>query len=213
MQSCNVVNYDEKVIDGFYDVCGLDSTLVVPKKMPSLMELKAISPLENIGCEVVLVNRAVDIELRKLEERVYYMSIECHALDKTLNTRILVQKIADLIVDRLGGPVSDVEEMFRRWRARNHELQVYSNTAVLPLGALDVGHSRQRALLFKVVGSSPDHLCLFSTHVDIKHLRKNMITLNQCICARQHHCDRFLTNLLFLGTCRQGQPSMQASQR
>lgn len=178
MQSCNVVNYDEKVLDGFYDVCGIDSTLVVPKKMPSLMELKAISPLDNVGCEVVLVNRAVDIELRKLEERVYYMSIECHALDKTLNTRILVQKIADLIVERLGGPVSDVEEMFRRWRARNHELQVYSNTVVLPVGTLDVGHSRQRALLFKVAGASPDHLCLFGMVMLIKHLCWKVITLN-----------------------------------
>lgn len=153
MQSCNVVNYGEKVIDGFYDVCGIDSTLVVPKKMPSLVELEAISPLEGIGCEVVLVNRAVDVELRKLEERVYYMSIECHALDRTLNTSFLVQKIADLIVERLGGPVSDVEEMFRRWRKRNHELRIYYNTVVLPLGSLDVGHSRQRALLFKVARS------------------------------------------------------------
>ncbi|KAH6792375.1 Protein kinase superfamily protein [Perilla frutescens var. hirtella] len=157
--SCNVVNYGEKVIDGFYDVCGIDSTLVVPKKMPSLVELEAISPLEDTGCEVVFVNRAVDIELRKLEERVYYMSIECHALDKTLNTSFLVQKISDLIVERMGGPVNDVEEMFMRWRARIHELRIYLNTTVLPLGSLDVGHSRQRALLFKVLADKVNLPC------------------------------------------------------
>ncbi|XP_057775869.1 serine/threonine-protein kinase EDR1-like [Salvia miltiorrhiza] len=157
--SCNVVNYDEKVIDGFYDVCGIDSTLAVPKKMPSLMELKAISPLEDMGCEVVLVNRADDVELRKLEERVYYMSVESHALDKTLSTSFLIQKIADLIVERMGGPVSDVEEMFRRWRARNHELRVYLNSVILPLGSLDVGHSRQRALLFKVLADKVNLPC------------------------------------------------------
>ncbi|KAL8499084.1 hypothetical protein ACS0TY_022164 [Phlomoides rotata] len=149
--SCDVVNYDEKVTDEFYDVCGIDSTLVVPAKMPSLVELKTISPLDNISCEVVIVNRAVDVELRKLEERVYYMSMECHALDKTLNKSFLVQKIADLIVERMGGPVSDVEDMFRRWRARNNELRIYLNSIVLPLGSLDIGHSRQRALLFKVL--------------------------------------------------------------
>ncbi|KAL0327495.1 UNVERIFIED_CONTAM: putative serine/threonine-protein kinase SIS8 [Sesamum angustifolium] len=149
--SSNVVNYDEKVIDGFYDVCGIDSNLGVQAKMPSLVELEAISALDNIGCEVVLVNRAVDVELRQLEERVCYMSMECHALDKTLNTSFLVQKIAELIVERMGGPVSDVEDMFRRWRARNHELKIYLNTIILPLGSLDVGHSRQRALLFKVL--------------------------------------------------------------
>ncbi|KAI3454139.1 hypothetical protein Pfo_010802 [Paulownia fortunei] len=149
--SCNVVNYDEKVIDGFYDVCGIDSNLVVQAKMPSLVELEAISALDDIGCEVVLVNRAVDVELRLLEERVHYMSMECHALDKALNTSFLVQKIADLIVERMGGPVTDVEEMFRRWRARNRELRIYLNTIILPLGSLDIGHSRQRALLFKVL--------------------------------------------------------------
>lgn len=155
MQSCDVVNYDEKVTDGFYDVCGIDSTLVVPGKMPPLVELNAMSPLDNIGCEVVIVNRAVDVELRKLEERVYYMSMECHALDKTLNKTFLVQKIADLIVERMGGPVRDVEDMFRRWRARNNEIKIYLNSIVLPLGSLDIGHSRQRALLFKVARASP----------------------------------------------------------
>ncbi|XP_051119382.1 serine/threonine-protein kinase EDR1 [Andrographis paniculata] len=149
--SSNVVNYDEKVVDGFYDVFGIDSNLVVQAKMPSLVELESISPMDDIGCEVVLVNRTVDVELRKLEERVRYMSMECHALDKTLNTSFLVQKIAELIVQRMGGPVSDVEEMFRRWKARNRELRIYLNTIVLPLGSLDIGHSRQRALLFKVL--------------------------------------------------------------
>ncbi|KAL1562254.1 mitogen-activated protein kinase kinase kinase [Salvia divinorum] len=157
--SFNVVNYSEKVIDGFYDVCGIDSTLVVPKKMPSLLDLKAMSHLEDTGCEVVLVNRINDAELRKLEERVYYMSVESHALDKTLSTSFLAQKIADLIVERMGGPVSDVEEMFRRWRARNHELRVYLNSAILPLGSLDVGHSRQRALLFKVLADRVNLPC------------------------------------------------------
>ncbi|KAL1557310.1 mitogen-activated protein kinase kinase kinase [Salvia divinorum] len=157
--SCNVINYGEKVIDGFYDVCGINSTLVVPKKMPSLMELKAISPSEDMGCEVVLVNRADDVELRKLEERVFYMCVESQTLDKTLSTSFLVQKIADLIVERMGGPVSDVEEMFRRWRARNHELRAYMNSVILPLGSLDVGHSRQRALLFKVLADKVNLPC------------------------------------------------------
>ncbi|XP_047949763.1 serine/threonine-protein kinase EDR1-like [Salvia hispanica] len=154
MQSFNVVNYGEKVIDGFYDVCGIDSTLAVTKKMPSLLDLKAMSHLEDMGCEVVLVNRIDDVDLRKLEEIVYCMSV-----DKTLSTNFLAQKIADLIVDRMGGPVSVVEEMLRRWRARNRELRVYLNSAILPLGSLDVGHSRQRALLFKVLADRVNLPC------------------------------------------------------
>ncbi|KAG8381814.1 hypothetical protein BUALT_Bualt05G0012000 [Buddleja alternifolia] len=149
--SCNVVNYDEKVMDGFYDVCGIDSNLAVQTKLPSLVDLESISVLDNIGYEVVVVNRAADVELRELEERVNFMSMECRALDGGLNTSFLVQKIADLIVERMGGPVSDVEEMFRTWRERNYELRISLNSIILPLGSLDIGHSRQRALLFKVL--------------------------------------------------------------
>ncbi|GFQ05389.1 serine/threonine-protein kinase ctr1 [Phtheirospermum japonicum] len=152
--SCNVVNYDEKVIDGFYDICGIDSNLLVQTKMPSLLDLEEMSVLNNVGYEVLSVSRAVDMELRKLEERVYLMSMEHRALNGGLNTSFLVQKIADLIVARMGGPVSDVEEMFRRWKVRNHELRIHFNTVILPLGSLDVGHSRQRALLFKLVKGS-----------------------------------------------------------
>ncbi|KAL7112227.1 hypothetical protein ACP275_05G138900 [Erythranthe tilingii] len=157
--SCNVVNYDEKVIDGFFDVCGIDSNLLVQAKMPSLTELEANSALEGTDCEVVLVNRSVDVQLRQLEEKVYFMSMECHTLGTAINTSFLVQKIANLIVERMGGPVSDVEEMFRRWKARNHELRIYLNTIALPLGFLDIGHSRHRALLFKVLADRINFPC------------------------------------------------------
>ncbi|XP_073129943.1 serine/threonine-protein kinase EDR1 [Henckelia pumila] len=149
--SSNVVNYDEQVLDGFYDVCGTSSNLVVQAKMPSLADLEAISVLDDVNYEVVLVNRAIDMELRKLEERVYFMSMENRALDWGLKISLLVQKIADIVVDKMGGPVNDVEDMFRRWRARNYELRMCLNAIVIPLGCLDVGHSRHRALLFKVL--------------------------------------------------------------
>lgn len=155
MQNNDVVNYDEKIVDGFYDVCGVDSNLVVQSKMPSLVDLEAIPVSGDAGYEVVVIDRVVDVELRHLEESVYLMSTEYRALDRSRNTSILVQKLADLIVQRMGGPVTDVEEMIRRWRIRNHELRLYSNTIMLPLGSLDVGHSRQRALLFKVGRASP----------------------------------------------------------
>ncbi|XP_047969342.1 probable serine/threonine-protein kinase SIS8 isoform X2 [Salvia hispanica] len=157
--SCNVVNYDEKVIDGFYDVCGIDSSSMVQTKMPSLVDLEAISVLNNVDFEVVSVNRSADTELRRLEEIVHFMSMEYLPLNMSQRTSSLVQKIADLIVERMGGPVSDVEEMFWRWRARSQELRLNFNTVVLPLGSLDIGHSRQRALLFKVLADRVDIPC------------------------------------------------------
>lgn len=150
MQNYNVVNYDEKVMDGFYDVYGINSSAAIQGKMPLLVDLKAVSVLDNVAYEVILVNRAADMELRQLEERVYFMSRECRALKKVPVTSFLVEKIADLVVDRMGGPVNDAEEMSKRWTTRSNELRISLNSIILPLGCLDIGHSRHRALLFKV---------------------------------------------------------------
>ncbi|XP_042036671.1 probable serine/threonine-protein kinase SIS8 [Salvia splendens] len=179
--SCNVVNYDEKVIDGFYDVCGIDSSSMVQTNMPSLVDLEAISVLNTVGLEVVSVNRGADMELRRLEEIVHFMSMEYLALNTSQSTSSLVQKIADLIVERMGGPVSDVEEMFWRWRARSQELRVNFNTVVLPLGSLDIGHSRQRALLFKVLADRvniPCKLVKGSYHTGTDEGAVNLIKLD-----------------------------------
>ncbi|MCD9638311.1 hypothetical protein HAX54_022186 [Datura stramonium] len=151
MQNYNVVNYDEKVMDGFYDVYGINSSAAIQGKMPLLVDLKAVSVLDNVDYEVILVNRAADIKLRQLEERVYFMSRECRALKKVPVTSFLVEKIADLVVNRMGGLVNDAEEMSKRWTARSYELRMSLNSIILPLGCLDIGHSRHRALLFKVL--------------------------------------------------------------
>ncbi|KAM3379030.1 serine/threonine-protein kinase EDR1 [Capsicum galapagoense] len=147
----NVVNYDERVMDGFYDVYGINSNATIQGKMPLLVDLKAVSVLDNVDYEVILVNRAADMELRQLEDRVYFMSRECRALKKVPVTSFLVEKIADLVVNRMGGPVNDAEEMSKKWTARSYQLRVSLNSIILPLGCLDIGHSRHRALLFKVL--------------------------------------------------------------
>ncbi|CAN4076781.1 unnamed protein product [Withania somnifera] len=151
MQNYNVVNYDEKVMDGFYDVYGINSSAAIQGKMPLLVDLKAVSVLDNVDYEVILVNRAADMGLRQLEERTYFMSRECQAIKKVPFTSFLVEKIADLVVNRMGGPVNDAEEMSKRWTARSYELRISLNSIILPLGCLDIGHSRHRALLFKVL--------------------------------------------------------------
>lgn len=141
-------------MDGFYDVHGINSNAVVQGKMPRLVDLEAISVSDDLDHEVILVNRATDVELRQLEERVSFMSRECRALMKLPLSNIMIQKIAALVVDRMGGSVNDAEEMSRRWIARSFELRISLNSIVLPLGCLNVGLSRHRALLFKVVRAS-----------------------------------------------------------
>ena len=62
----------------------------------------------------------------------------------------MLQKLADVVVNRMGGPVVNAEKLTKMWAMRGRELRDSMQTIVLPLGCLDVGLSRHRALLFKV---------------------------------------------------------------
>ncbi|XP_058069264.1 serine/threonine-protein kinase EDR1 [Magnolia sinica] len=147
----NVVDYDEKVVDGFYDVYGIVSNPNMQGKLPSLVDLQAISISDNVDYEVVLVNRTVDHKLQQLERRVASIASQCQAAQVGPAVNGLVQKIADLVVESMGGPVGDADDMLRRWTIKSYELRNALNSIVLPLGCLEVGLSRHRALLFKVL--------------------------------------------------------------
>ncbi|XP_072983153.1 probable serine/threonine-protein kinase SIS8 isoform X2 [Typha latifolia] len=146
----NVVNYDEKLMDGFYDVYGIVSNSGLQGRMPLLVDLQAISVSENITYEVVLVNRTIDPALQQLEKTAIAIALE-HKREHGLVAIGLVQKLADLVVNTMGGPVEDAEDMLSRWTLRSYELHKLLNSVVLPLGSLEVGLSRHRALLFKVL--------------------------------------------------------------
>ncbi|KAE8100017.1 hypothetical protein FH972_017952 [Carpinus fangiana] len=158
--SYNVVNYHEKVMDGFYDVYGITSKLDTQGKMPLLVDLQAISISDNVDYEVILVNRLADLELQKLEKRASTISMECPVSEHGPILSGLIQKIADLVVDRMGGVVRDADEMLRRWSERSFELRNSLNTIILPLGCLDIGLSRHRALLFKVLADRINLPCM-----------------------------------------------------
>ncbi|PRQ24586.1 putative non-specific serine/threonine protein kinase [Rosa chinensis] len=65
-----------------------------------------------------------------------------------------------ILVNRMGRPVGDADEILRRWKIRRHELRNSMNTIILPLGKIDVGHSRHRALLFKVLADKINLPCM-----------------------------------------------------
>ncbi|XVE70929.1 hypothetical protein DITRI_Ditri10aG0109200 [Diplodiscus trichospermus] len=156
----NVVNYDEKIVDGFYDVYGIASNLGVQGKIPSLVDLQAVSVLDNVNYEVILVNRLIDTELQELEKRVCNIYVQSQSFGHGPVLSGLIQKIAEIIVNRMGGPVGDAEEMLRMWTSRSYELRNSLNTIILPLGQLDVGLSRHRALLFKVLADRINLPCM-----------------------------------------------------
>ncbi|KAH7651963.1 sterile alpha motif and leucine zipper containing kinase AZK protein [Dioscorea alata] len=149
----NVVNYDDKLTDGFYDVYGVvpNHYLQEDALMLSLVDLQAASVSDDIDYEVVVVNRKIDPALQNLERRAIAIASECRTLELGPIASGLIQKIADLVVDSMGGPVADADDMLRRWTIRSYELRTSLNTIVLPLGLLEVGLSRHRALLFKVL--------------------------------------------------------------
>ncbi|KAJ9537392.1 hypothetical protein OSB04_030125 [Centaurea solstitialis] len=157
--SNNVVNYDEKVTDGFYDVYGITSNSVSQGKMPSLVDLRAQTVYDNVDYEVVLVDRTVDKELQLLEERVSNISLECQASGMSEIISRVIQRIANIVVAQMGGPVSDADEMLRRWTTRSYELRNTLKTIILPLGCIDCGLSRHRALLFKVLADKINLPC------------------------------------------------------
>ncbi|KAK8645085.1 hypothetical protein V6N13_118938 [Hibiscus sabdariffa] len=156
----NVVNYNEKIVDGFYDVYGIAPTLSAQGKMPSLIDLRAVSVLDNVNYQVILVNRLLDPELQELEKRVYNMYVQSRAFGHGPVVSGMIQKIAEMVVNRMGGPVADAEEMMSMWTSRSYDLRSSLNTIILPLGRLDVGLSRHRALLFKVLADRISLPCM-----------------------------------------------------
>ncbi|KAH9327188.1 hypothetical protein KI387_007366, partial [Taxus chinensis] len=147
--SYNVVDYDEKVMDGFYDVYGILSDPNSQGKMPSLVDLQETPVSDNIGYEVVLVNRFMDPELEQLEQKALGISLNLKGDELGLLVSGLVQGVADLVADHMGGAVNDADDMLSRWTVRCYGLRTSLNSIVLPLGRLQIGLSRHRASAFQ----------------------------------------------------------------
>ncbi|KAG9451981.1 hypothetical protein H6P81_004885 [Aristolochia fimbriata] len=147
----NVLDYDEKVADGFYDIFGLSTDGTTQGKMPSLAEIQG--NLGDLGFEIVVVNRAIDPALEEMLQVAHCISLDC----PVTQVSILVQRIADLVTEHMGGPVRDANDVLARWMERSTDLRTSLHTSVLPIGCLNVGLSRHRALLFKVLA---DHIGL-----------------------------------------------------
>ncbi|RLM54370.1 serine/threonine-protein kinase EDR1-like [Panicum miliaceum] len=151
--SFNALSYDDKILDGFYDLCatGDEPTL---STIPSLMELQALPFSHGAKTEAVLVNRALDSELVALEQKAFIMTLEFRTKNSEFVGRTLVQTLANLVSNYMGGPVVDPESMLLKYRNMTSALRADIRSAVIPLGRLKVGLARHRALLFKVLADS-----------------------------------------------------------
>ncbi|XP_044478109.1 serine/threonine-protein kinase EDR1-like [Mangifera indica] len=170
----NVLDYEEKVVDGFYDVFGLSTGPATQGKIPSLAHLEA--SLGSSGFEVVIVNQKIDHALEELVQVAQCIALDLPATDVGL----LVQRLADLVTGHMGGPVKDANVMLARWMERSTELRRSLQTSVLPIGSINIGLSRHRALLFKVLADSvklPCRLVKGSHYTGVEDDAVNIIKL------------------------------------
>ncbi|KAB2064945.1 hypothetical protein ES319_A09G055500v1 [Gossypium barbadense] len=154
----NSLDYDDKILDGFYDLYGI-LTESTSERMPSLLILQGTSVLDNVSQEAVLVNRAFDANLLKLERKALVMTAKLRSEPLAFVSSNLVQKLAVLVSDYMGGPVADPDNMSRAWRSLSYSLKATLGSMVLPLGSLTIGLARHRALLFKVLADSAGIPC------------------------------------------------------
>ncbi|KAI4347249.1 hypothetical protein L6164_008077 [Bauhinia variegata] len=149
----NALNYDDKIMDGFYDLYGIliEST---SSRMPSLVDLQGTTISDNVTWEAVLVNRAGDSNLLNLEQKALRLAVNSRPDFEVVVDSNLVQMLARLVADYMGGPVKDPESMSRAWRSLSYSLKATLGSMVLPLGSLTIGMARHRALLFKVLADS-----------------------------------------------------------
>ncbi|KAK9091653.1 hypothetical protein Sjap_024830 [Stephania japonica] len=122
--------------------------------MPSLVDLQGTPVSDSISWEAVLVNRAADANLLKLEQKALVMAVESRSESLGFIARDLVRELAALVADYMGGPVGDPERMLRSWIDLSYGLRATIGSMVLPLGYLTIGLARHRALLFKVLADS-----------------------------------------------------------
>ncbi|MFS8007244.1 putative protein kinase TKL-CTR1-DRK-2 family [Helianthus anomalus] len=149
----SALSYDDKILDGFYDLYGV-LTGPTSSKMPSLVDLQATPVSDNVAWEAVLVSKASDSKLVGLEQTALEMAVKSMSESINFAGQTLVQRLAVLVSDHMGGPVGHPEKMLIAWRDFCSKLKESIGSIVLPLGSLNVGMARHRALLFKVLADS-----------------------------------------------------------
>lgn len=140
-----MLDYEEKIVDSFYDVYSLSTDSSKQGEMPSLEDLE--SNHGTPGFEAVVVNRPIDPSLDELLQIAQCIALDC----PTTSVSVLVQRLAELVTGHMGGSAEDSNMVLARWTEKSSEFKAALNTCVFPIGFVNIGLSRHRALLFKVI--------------------------------------------------------------
>ncbi|CAM6104363.1 unnamed protein product [Calypogeia fissa] len=187
----NTVEYEEVIPDGFYDVSGVNSDSHLSGTMPHLLDLQRMPVSQTSKIEVVLVDRENDPNLVALEAKAIELVASAETADTSSFRISLATKIGILVVEHMGGSVSSDKELLLLWRKAGWDNRNASQTVVRNLGSLNIGLTRHRALLFKVLADRVGIPCqlLKGRHypgveeegavnlVKVDHIREFMIDL------------------------------------
>ncbi|CAL9180556.1 unnamed protein product [Musa hybrid cultivar] len=154
----NALGYDDKILDGFYDLYGIlvESTSL---EMPSLTDLQGTPVSDNISWEAVLVNKTEDADLVRFEQKVSLMASKVRSASSDSPDNVLAQNVAILVANYMGGKVSDPDSMLKSYHNLRNYLRASVGNIVLPLGHLTISLARHRALMFKVLADSQGIPC------------------------------------------------------
>ncbi|XP_058204990.1 serine/threonine-protein kinase CTR1-like [Rhododendron vialii] len=154
------MSYCDKVPDGFYLIHGMDpylwsmsTDLEDSGRVPSFDTLKVVDPADG-SLEVVLIDKSWDSGLKELQSMVHSLS------SNWITRKEVVDHLAELVCNRLGGVASSGEECFdNRWKEGAGLLKDCLGSVMLPIGSLCVGFCVHRALLFKVLADMVNLPC------------------------------------------------------
>lgn len=150
LQACNTVEYEEIIPNGFYDLFGVSRDTHLSERMPRLADLQKLPVSETSNIEVIVVDREHDPDLVSLEAKAAALIATADTQDNISFKTSLAKKIADLVAEHMGGPVTRETDMLLRWQNASWDDKCASQNVIRSLGSLKTGLTRHRALLFKV---------------------------------------------------------------
>ncbi|VAI84552.1 unnamed protein product [Triticum turgidum subsp. durum] len=186
--SFSALSYDDKVLDGFYDIWATGGKPAL-RTIPSLMELHQQPFSLGAKTEAVLVNRAQDSELVDLGQKALIMAVDFRSQTSHSVGRVLIQRLAVLVANHMGGPVVDPENVLLKYQNMSSSLRASIRSSVMPLGRLTIGLARHRALLFKVLADNLDVPCRLvkgRQYTGSDDGALNIVKLNDGVHCRSH---------------------------
>lgn len=85
--------------------------------MPALIDLQGTPVSDDITWEAILVNKAADTKLLKLEQEAIELAVKSRLESVNFVGHDLVHKLAIVVSNYMGGPVGDPEKMLIAWRS------------------------------------------------------------------------------------------------